>query len=867
VFVLAGVATAGAAAILAAAASRRATATSRRGWESLSAAAIVWALGALAGTIENGGAQLGPLRAGAAIAAAALALAGVLRLHGAPARRWGQARTVVDGLIVAGSALLIGWTLGLGDVYAQAAGDDRLTVVTTLADLTLAACLLVMLTRCRPAARARLGLVGGGFAALALADAGLAYIAIGGSVGALALLCAGWPAGWLLVGAAARREAVDDSQLEPGLPGHASVFVPSIPFGLAVIAAAIAVAGGDEGFVIVDAAALIVLVVARQVFALLENISYWQRLEAKIEARTEDVRRSEALFRSVVQNSSDLITVLSPQGEVQYQSPSLRTIFGYDPHDLDGVDPIAMIHPDDAPAVVEAARDLSTRSGGTRWAEYRVRHKDGSWRHVEALGSNLTNDPQIGAYVLNTRDISDRKQLEEQLTHGVLRDPLTGLANRALFADRVGQALRRAARDKGICAVLFCDLDDFKRVNDRFGHAAGDELLCAVARRLIDCVRPGDTVARFGGDEFAILLEQLTEVVEAARVAERIQAGLAEPFAVADRDVIARASIGVSTTAAAGDSVSQLLHTADVAMYTAKEQGKGLYEVYGPSMHATLTERLDLERDFREAVENEHFELRYQPIISLKTGRIRGLEALVRWRHPRRGILEPASFIQLAEDTGLIVPIGREVLRQACAQARSWQQRFRLAPPVTMAVNVSARQLTDPGLIDDVITALTESGLPPSLLVLELTESVLVDENEATASRLRELRAHGVQIAIDDFGTGYASLSYLRRLPIDILKVDRVFVREIVPGSSGAAFAEAIVAMGRSLGLTPVAEGIETAEQAGELTRMGCDLAQGYRFAPPQDPDRIAELLAAGRIDPAGPAPRSSALSSSRRPG
>jgi diguanylate cyclase (GGDEF)-like protein/PAS domain S-box-containing protein len=822
------------------------------GWLALAAAAVVWTLGNLAGVLQGGEEIEGWGPSAGSLAASGLGLAGLLRLHGAPTRVWASARTIVDGLIVGGSALFIAWTLGLEDSYLAADPDGRLTVARALADLVIASCAIVMVTRCRPQARPRLALVAVGFGAIALADSALVYETLGGSAAAMQLLYAGWAVGWTSIGLLSmqgRGEPERGHELEPGLPGQASVFVPSAPFAVALLAAAAAATRGDfDGVLIWTGVAVIVLIVLRQVLALLENISYWRRLEAKVEARTDDLRRSEARFRSLVTNSSDVITVVAPDGTIRYLSPSAHTVLGYEPGELSRVTATRLLHPDDAPRVMAAARELGAGRTETRTVEFRFRHKDGGWRYVEAIASDLRNDVAVGAFVINARDITERKALEEQLTHRAFHDPLTGLANRALFADRVGHALGRRGRGRDPIAVLFLDLDDFKNVNDSLGHGVGDDLLTAVANRLFNCVGPGDTVARLGGDEFAVLVEQMTDAFEGARVAERIIEALATPFEISGKQVFIRASIGISTSPPASDSVHELMRTADVAMYTAKAHGKGLYEVFEQSMHAVLIQRLELEADLRKALEDDQLELQYQPIVALKTGRIRSLEALVRWRHPELGLMLPDRFIQLAEETGLIVPIGRWVLRQACKQARRWQRDFRFNPAIRLAVNLSARQLQEPELIREVQDALDDSGLNPGLLMLEITESVLVEDNAHAVAKLGELRGLGVRVVVDDFGTGYSSLSYLRRLPIDILKVDRAFLDGMKPGSPEAALVEAIVAMSHSLGLASVAEGVERADQAAELTRMGCNLAQGFYFARPAPPRRITELLDAGAV-------------------
>jgi diguanylate cyclase (GGDEF)-like protein/PAS domain S-box-containing protein len=689
-----------------------------------------------------------------------------------------------------------------------------------------------------------------GFGALAAADCARLHLALGGGQATRAAL-AGWAAGWLLIGWAALRPGPD--AVPPGLPTRASVWVPSVPFALALMAGAGAAVRGELGsFLIWNGAVVMTLIVARQILALLENISYWRELEAKVEARTHELERSEARFRSLVQNSSDVIMVVADDGSIAHESPSTRSVFGHLASSYGPGPPLRLLHPEDLPLVLAAARDLRERPGARTSVECRVRHRDGRWRHVEAIASNLLHDDAVRGFVINTRDITERKALEEQLTHRAFHDPLTNLANRALFANRLQHAIGRAQRTGQPIAVLFLDLDDFKDVNDSLGHACGDELLAAVARRLDDSVRPADTVARLGGDEFAILVEELDDVFDVGRVADRILAALEPPLEVRGREVFVRGSVGIATSGPAQATPEELLRNADVAMYTAKARGKGGYEMFESSMHAVLLERLELENDLRGALQRDEFELHYQPIVSLRTGEVQAVEALLRWHHPTRGLIPPHRFVRLAEQARLIVPIGRWVLRHACTQARAWQQRFPRHAALALTVNLSARQLREDGLIADVTEALEESGLDSRSLVLEITESLVVEDSDGMVERLQQLRRLGARVAVDDFGTGYSSLSYLRHLPVDLLKIDRAFMEGLSTGSSAAALAESIVSMARSLDLVSVAEGVELAEQASELRRMGCELAQGYHFARPGGVREISTLLAvAGPITPA----------------
>jgi diguanylate cyclase (GGDEF)-like protein len=427
------------------------------------------------------------------------------------------------------------------------------------------------------------------------------------------------------------------------------------------------------------------------------------------------------------------------------------------------------------------------------------------------------------------------------------RDALTHLPNRALFHDRVGHAVARAGRHPGALAVLFVDLDGFKGVNDVLGHAAGDELLCTVSERLRACLRPADTVARLGGDEFAILLEDLTCADDATRVARRVLDAVALPFTISGRDTTVTASVGVAFNAPS-DTVDDLLRNADVAMYAVKESGRADYALFALEMHSAVVTRAELEHELRVACDQQQFTLHYQPIISLETGQLAGLEALIRWNHPTRGLLEPAEFIEVAVETGTIIPMGRWVLDTACQQARRWHDRHPKVP-FTISVNLSPVQLFQADIVEAVRAALDQSGLAPDALVLELTEEVMLKDADAAAARLQELRDLGVHLAIDDFGTGYSSLTYLRRLPVDILKIDKSFVDGLTAGPAESAFGKLIIDFAHTLGLRTVAEGVEQTDQATVLRRLGCHLAQGYLFARPLDATNLEALLQSGGPD------------------
>jgi diguanylate cyclase (GGDEF)-like protein len=437
----------------------------------------------------------------------------------------------------------------------------------------------------------------------------------------------------------------------------------------------------------------------------------------------------------------------------------------------------------------------------------------------------------------------ENARLYERVRHQAFHDPLTRLANRSLFRDRLDHALARSTRGLRAVSVLFVDLDDFKTVNDTYGHTVGDALLVAAGERLLSVVRPGDTVARLGGDEFAVLLEDIEGGQDAIAPAERILAAFSVPFQVAGNELFIGGSIGIAMGAAGEKTPDELLRNADFAMYQAKSMGKGRYAMFEARMRDAAVERGELAALLRRALDRDELVLHYQPIIDLRSGEVRGLEALVRWQQPQRGLLMPGSFIDIAEETGLIVPIGRWVLREACRQAKAWQERFPSDPPLSISVNLSARQFSDPRLVSDIAAAVRDSGIPATSLVLEITESLLVRETDGTISKLRAIRAMGVRLAIDDFGTGYSSLSYLQRFPLDILKIDRAFV-EAVGDAEGSALVRSIVDIGRSLRLSTVAEGIERPEQPAQLLALQCDMGQGYLMNRPQEAVAIDAFLA-----------------------
>ncbi len=670
-------------------------------------------------------------------------------------------------------------------------------------------------------------------------------------------------------------------------------------------------------------------------------------------------------MRSVVENSSENVTIVDPDGTLRYASPAFGRMLGYDPEEVVGkMNVLDHVHPDDLPHVLEETeKALSAGGVATNKAEYRFRHSDGSWRWVESAGTYLLDDPHVKGVVVQTRDITERKRIEEALreaeerfrrsfedaaigmalvapdgrflrtnrslceilgyrevellgktfqdiTHpddldadldqlrrtllGEMRtyqmekryfhkegqvvwvllsvslvhdeegdplyfvsqtqditerkvleerlhyqafhDSLTDLPNRQLFMGRLGQALRRSKRWHKRVAVLFMDLDKFKVVNDSLGHEVGDLLLTVVAQRLRRCLRPEDTLARFGGDEFVVLIEAVDDPAQAVQVAERITEELRRPVIMEGRDLYVIASIGISLGGARTHDPDALLREADTAMYRAKDTGKD-FRVFNPAMYERAFSRLEVENDLRRAIEQEEFVLHYQSMVDLQTGELWGMEALVRWGHPERGLLEPSEFVPVAEESGLVIPMGEQVLREACFRAKEWQEAHPRIPPLVMSVNLSASQLSRLDLAGTVERVLGETGLEGSCLILDVTETVYVKVLAGNTAMLDRLRGLGVRFSIDDFGTGYSSLSYLKRLPADAIKIDQSFVKGLGEDVEDMAVVRMIIELAHTLGLEVVAEGVETEEQAALLKEMGCDFAQGYHFSKPLPPE------------------------------
>ena len=548
-----------------------------------------------------------------------------------------------------------------------------------------------------------------------------------------------------------------------------------------------------------------------------------------------DVRRMSAL----VESSPDLVAVLDHDSTLSYVSPSAVSILGLLPEHLVGRRLVDLLSASDAATI---ARHLVTSRGGDHDVTLRMDAGEGRPQVLAGTLADRSDDPSIEGWVLTVRDVTERHGQEDQADQHTLRDPLTGLANRQLFRDRLEHATERLAVRREPLAVLMCDIDDFKHINESRGHAVGDQVLTEFGTRLRAELGPADTVARISGDEFAVLLEG-RDADGAEAMARRILSRMHEPFRVEDSAVSAHASIGIAVATDPDLSSAELLRNADVAMAWAKDRGKATYAHYEPGLHALALERLAIRGELQQAIADEQFVLHFQPTVDLRTETITGFEALVRWQHPTRGLLAPQSFISIAEQSGLIVELGHWVLREACFAAVGLQSPLHQP---TMSVNVAAQQIVQADFVDWVVAALDDSGLAPRHLVLEITESVLLDDMAGAVERLAALRDLGVHVAIDDFGTGYSSLAYLSRLPVDILKVDKTFVDNVCDGREGASVTEAIIAMSRTMQLTTVAEGVELPEQAAWLKEASCTMGQGYLWSRPVDLARAHHLMRAG---------------------
>jgi diguanylate cyclase (GGDEF)-like protein/PAS domain S-box-containing protein len=693
-------------------------------------------------------------------------------------------------------------------------------------------------------------------AASAAAAATLAVWTLRLAAGPLDALTQGWPAAGTLNGACAAvlilsfynaAVAAFGGSYRMNLSAWqdgAKLFFWQVVGNAAALAAAFAAALGVRfaGVEISVAAGAVACLLATALRAKLYGNA---REEADAEAPQHKASEGDR-FRSAFDYAAIGMALVSTEGRWLQVNRSLCQILGYTEEELLLTDFLSVTHPDDLPTALSNIGQLLKGKVAASQMEKRYIHKSGHevWVHwsVSLVRDQYSKSVHL---IFQIQDITDRKLAEQQLHHDAFHDALTGLPNRALFMDHLKLAIARSRRNvQTKFAVLYLDLDRFKVINDSLGHTIGDQLLVGIADRLKNNLRPGDTVARLGGDEFTVLIEDIADESESVQVAERIQKELSVPFTLSGREVFTTVSMGIAPSATGYERAEDILRDADTAMYRAKSAGKARYEIFDKAMHARAINLLQMETDMRRALEREEFVLHYQPIVALENFRLRGFEALVRWQHPERGFISPMDFIPVAEETGMIVPLGEWVMREACRQMNGWQKMFPLDHPLFITVNLSSKQFSQNALISTFAMILQETGVKPQSVKLEITESVVMENIETATDMLRQLRGLGVKLAIDDFGTGYSSLSYLHRFPIDTLKIDRSFVTRMSENNENVEIVRTIVVLAQNLGMDVVAEGVETNEQLVLLQKLGCENGQGYFFSKPVNADGAEKIIA-----------------------
>ncbi len=844
----------------------------RIAWTLIGAGALAWGCGQVLWTVDEVGRGFTPVSPCLCdigfLSSPLLIVAGVLGFVDTPSGALSRVRGAFEAALLAGGFLLPVWTLLLAPFAAAGSGSlaERLvTLAYPVCDAVGVAAVIFVLTRQRTHAHGQLAFLALGIVLLAVSDSSFWYLTTIKSYGSVDPTDSGWVIGFLLIGFAASAGTRPSSELpererSPRRLYHRRWAVIAAPelvalAGLTTVTLDRLVVGSGhlERPVAWMTFALFGLALAHGIVVVFENHALTGHLEGRVAERTFELERRERHFAALIEGSSDIVSVIAPDLTIVSVSEGLRASYGWDPADLVG-------HRFDdfggRFAALSEALGMETAPGSVRQVGWTLVDHSGRERFADSKITNLLDDPNVRGYVVNTRDVTDEKLLERELRHQAFHDQLSGLANRALFNDRAEHALDRCRRSGGRVAVMVIDLDGFKDVNDSLGHDSGDGLLRAVADRLATVVRSGDTVARLGGDEFALLMEDVDDVREALAVATAVRVALHEGILVGGTVLLITASVGIATGDGQSSTVHDLLRDADTAMYVAKNNGKDDVRAFEPWMREQARERFELLSELAGGFERGEFALHYQPLYELSTKRLEGFEALLRWRHPTRGLVPPEQFIRLAEENGVIVPLGRWVLREATRQLAEWTQVLTGEETLTMSINVSVRQIRDWRLADDVREAISDSGVAPERLVLEITETMLVHDPAEVAIVLHTLKSLGVRIAIDDFGTGYSSMSYLQDLPIDILKVDRAFVSPAGDEEpNGRKLLGAILNLADTLGLQTVAEGIEQDYQAALLDDAGCDVGQGYLWSPALSPAEATLLLERSRRKPPLPRP------------
>ena len=747
-------------------------------------------------------------------------------------------RPLLDASIIVQSVACVSWVVFLNELYANTTGtfaERAIALAYPIGDVLVVS--MVMLTIFRPCREPRsvLSLIALGLVSLAVADAGFAYLTATGRYTTGNLIDTGWMAGFLLIALAARQSRlsirrVDIGRMTPSRASHLPTYV-AVMAAVVTVSVDQAVHGTLHPFVIWDGIALVATIVTRQLLALLDPARLTEHLEDEVSARTAALREREASTRLLFDaNPMPMFLCHATTGVMLDANQAAVDHYGWDRGRFLSFNAADLRAPGESPAA-----DVFVELTGER------RHLTRAGRiiDVELVSHPVTFDGEPAALVTVT-DVTERNGLERELRHQAFHDSLTGLPNRALMLDRLDQALARRQRHRGVVGVLLLDLDDFKTVNDSLGHAIGDQLLAIVAERLRIITRQDDTVARLGGDEFVVITDGLTDVdVESA--AARIASEIGAPIEIEGRELRIRVSIGIAM--ARNDTVAgELLRDADVALYQAKARGRGRWVRFDDDLRGAAMARLTLEGELRHAIEDDQFVVHYQPVVSLADGSVEGVEALVRWQHPSRGLVPPGDFLQIAEETGLVSEIGRIVLGEATTQARRWADNG--LGDLMISVNLAARQLGSSRVVSEVAAAIGLAGINPARLCLEVTEHALLKDIDAATAVLRDLSDLGVELSVDDFGTGYSSLVYLRRLPVDQLKIDRAFVSGLPTSERDAAIVAGVISLAHSLGLTVVAEGVEDAELAARLLELGCESAQGFLWSPALPPEELELWLA-----------------------
>lgn len=780
------------------------------------------------------------LRFGIALAPAVVALA---LLPSAPPLWTDRLRTLLDGSVVAGSLLFISWAIGLGTAYRRADGDvHSLNALThPVGDLVLAVMVAFLLYGAIRTARLSRLLLGVGLFAFLLLDSLSTWSQQ--AVGFSGLIGWEWSVGFLAMGSGAIAEWRSVRRASSALPSFtAAVAVLYLPL---VAAAALATVQRLEGqpsdsFLYWDGLAVITLLVAREVLTLQTNRSLRRTFDQRLAARTEQLSQSEAHFRSIVARLPDATMVLDSSGVISYESEAIERVLGRAPRSEKDRSWLTLVHPDDHPRLESVLEKSRNATAVPVTFEARLSHGDEGWRQAELTLTNQLEDRAVNGFVLTIRDITERKAIDDQLTHHALHDSLTGLANRALFRDRLEQSVVRAARRREQPSVLLLDVDGMRKISETLGNRAADEVLIAVADRLRECIRAGDTAARLTSDDFAVLLEDSQDPAAPAQVADRILTELAR-VKLGNPPMPLTAGIGIATLPAGMQNPDELLRNADTALSEAKAAGQGKIAIYDRAASHAVESQLELEADLQRGIERKEFVIHYQPIVRLKDGSPTAVEALVRWVHPWRGLLLPGDFILAADKTGAIVSLGRWLMLEAAQQVRRWQEKLGI-PTLGLAVNLSVRQLTDEGLANDIRHVLAETGLPASLLMLETTESAVLEDLQRSMTVLAKLKDVGANLAIDDSRSGPTALAYVRHLPVDTVKIDRSFVMNLGKHREREQV-EGMVKAAEWLKVAMIAEGIEEPGQLHDLVAMGCELGQGFYFSKPLAAPQMFDYL------------------------